>query len=96
MARNYYYISEYGESDSTAGGLGQEREYMESPMSDGTIEEDFEAALAKEVAVAGQLGSPETPAVRGRQIGGKQTSGPHAAQFSLRPNIKLTEETTLT
>jgi len=61
--------AEYGESDPTAGGLGQEREYMESPMSDGTIEEDFEAALAKEVAVAGQLGSPETPAVRGRQIG---------------------------
>ena len=50
---------------------------MESPMSDGTIEEDFEAALAKEVAVAGQLGSPETPAVRGRQIGGEQTSRDH-------------------
>ena len=71
------YVQEYGESDPTAGGLGQEREYMESPMSDGTIEEDFEAALAKEVAVAGQLGSPETPAVRGRQIGGEQTSRHH-------------------
>ena len=32
-------------------------------MSDGTIEEDFEEALAKEVAAAGELGSPETPTV---------------------------------
>ena len=32
-------------------------------MTDGTIEEDFEEALAKEVAIAGALGSPETPQV---------------------------------
>jgi len=41
----------------------QGREYLQSPMSDGTIEEDFEEALAKEVAAAGELGSPETPMV---------------------------------
>jgi len=40
------------------------REYLESPMmTDGTIEEDFEEALAKEVAAEGALGSPETPVV---------------------------------
>lgn len=41
------------------------RDYLKSPMSDGTIEEDFEEALAKEVAAAGELGSPETPCVEG-------------------------------
>lgn len=40
-----------------------DREYIESPMSDGTIEEDFEEALAREVQLAGQLGSPDTPLV---------------------------------
>ena len=30
-------------------------------MNDGTIEEDFEKALAREVALAGEVGSPETP-----------------------------------
>ena len=32
-------------------------------MTDGTIEEDFEKALAREVALAGEVGSPETPVV---------------------------------
>ena len=32
-------------------------------MTDGTIEEDFEKALAREVALAGKVGSPETPLV---------------------------------
>lgn len=31
-------------------GTGTPNEYIESPMSDGTIEEDFEKALAREVA----------------------------------------------
>ncbi|XP_023343740.1 rho GTPase-activating protein 8 isoform X2 [Eurytemora carolleeae] len=42
---------------------GEEREYLESPISDGTIEEDFEEALAREVELAGELGSPETPRI---------------------------------
>ena len=33
------------EEDGVEGG--EEREYLESPMSDGTIEEDFEEALAR-------------------------------------------------
>ena len=32
-------------------------------MSDGTIDEDFSLAFAREVEVAGQLGSPTTPMV---------------------------------
>ena len=32
-------------------------------MSDGTIDEDFSLAFAREVEVAGQLGSPATPMV---------------------------------
>jgi len=40
------------------------RDYLESPMmTDGTIEEDFETALAKEVAAVKQLGSPDTPMI---------------------------------
>merc|ERR1712130_267890 len=31
---------------------------LDSPMSDGTIDEDFSLAFAREVEVAGQLGSP--------------------------------------
>ena len=41
-------------------------------MSDGTIEEDFEKALAKEVAAAGELGSPETPTVNFKIVEGRQ------------------------
>ena len=45
-------------------GNGVGKDFLESPMmTDGTIEEDFEEALAKEVAIAGALGSPETPQV---------------------------------
>ena len=36
--------------DDQAVGAGTPCEYIESPMSDGTIEEDFEKALAREVA----------------------------------------------
>ena len=32
-------------------------------LNDGTIEENFEKALAREVALAGKVESPETPAV---------------------------------
>ena len=43
---------------------GGEKDYLESPMmTDRTIEEDFEKALAREVALAGEVGSPETPVV---------------------------------
>ena len=39
-----------------------EKDHLESPMmNDGTIEEDFEKALAREVALAGEVGSSETP-----------------------------------
>ena len=34
---------------------------LNSPMSDGTIEEDFSLAFNREVEIAGQLGSPATP-----------------------------------
>jgi len=47
---------------------GEGRDYIESPMSDGTIEEDFEEALAREVQLAGELGSPETPMVDSKQF----------------------------
>jgi len=40
---------ELPEVDRTVGA-GSPNEYIESPMSDGTIEEDFEKALAREVA----------------------------------------------
>jgi hypothetical protein len=39
-------------------------------MSDGTIEEDFEEAFAKEMATAGELGSPETPSVASKLFDG--------------------------
>ena len=35
--------SEFEEEETNGGG----RDYLQSPMSDGTIEEDFEEALAK-------------------------------------------------
>ena len=70
--------SEFEEEETNGGG----RDYLQSPMSDGTIEEDFEEALAKvrlirlnlvsysriiqEVAAAGELGSPATPQVESR------------------------------
>jgi len=39
------------------------RNCIDSPISDGTIEEDFEQALANEVHEAEQLGSPITPCI---------------------------------
>lgn len=55
---------EFEEEETNGGG----RDYLQSPMSDGTIEEDFEEALAKEVAAAGELGSPETPMVDTKRL----------------------------
>ena len=46
------------------------RDFLESPISDGTIDEDFAEALAKEVDVAGKVGSPTTPMVNGKIFGG--------------------------
>ena len=43
---------------------------IDSPMSDGTIEEDFSLQLQREVEVAGQLGSPATPMVKSGLMGG--------------------------
>eukprot|EP00092_Neocalanus_flemingeri_P033272 GFUD01036183.1.p1 GENE.GFUD01036183.1~~GFUD01036183.1.p1 ORF type:complete len:520 (+),score=159.53 GFUD01036183.1:131-1690(+) len=58
---------EYEEEEIPAVGCsGEGRDYLDSPMSDGTIDEDFEEALAKEVAAAGELGSPETPIVNSK------------------------------
>ena len=48
------------------------RDYLESPMmTDGTIEEDFETALAKEVAAVKQLGSPDTPMIETNAFEGR-------------------------
>ena len=57
------------------------RDFLESPISDGTIDEDFAEALAKEVDVAGKVGSPTTPMVNGKIFGGIQT--PHCVFQSL-------------
>jgi len=40
---------------------------IDSPMSDGTIDEDFSLQLAREVEIAGQIGSPMTPCVDTKQ-----------------------------
>jgi len=56
------------EYEEEEGSVCSGRDYLKSPMSDGTIEEDFEEALAKEVAAAGELGSPETPMVDNKQF----------------------------
>jgi len=42
---------------------------IDSPISDGTIEEDFEQALANEVQQAEQLGSPTTPCIETGPLG---------------------------
>jgi len=58
------------EEDDLAGGvvvLQGDRDYLESPMSDGTIEEDFEEALAKEIELNGEK-SPTTPVVESRLL----------------------------
>ena len=61
----FLFISDYNDEEVASVGCPDSgREYLESPMmTDGTIEEDFEEALAKEVAAEGALGSPETPVV---------------------------------
>ena len=41
------YLSIYLEEDLVDLVEGEGRDYIESPMSDGTIEEDFEEALAR-------------------------------------------------
>ena len=38
-------------------------EYLESPMSDGTIEEDFEEALAREMEAGSISGSLRSPGI---------------------------------
>ena len=53
------------------GPRGQAFFFLESPMSDGTIEEDFEEAIVKEVAAAGELVSPETTMVSSIAFEGK-------------------------
>ena len=58
------------EETETGGNTVRAREFLESPISDGTIDEDFAEALAKEVAVAGQVGSPTTPMVNSKIFGG--------------------------
>ena len=50
------------------------RDFLESPISDGTIDEDFAEALAKEVDVAGKIGSPTTPMVNTKTFGGNHTT----------------------
>jgi len=60
-------IEDILDEEGVEGG-GEGRDYIESPMSDGTIEEDFEEALAREVELAGELGSPETPMVENRLV----------------------------
>ena len=62
------YLIEHDEGENSSDiSTGMEREFLESPiMTDGTIEEDFEDALAKKVATAGVLGSPETPVVHSK------------------------------
>lgn len=59
------------EEVETGVSVARGREFLESPMSDGTIDEDFAEALAKEVAVVGQVGSPTTPMANSKAIGGK-------------------------
>ena len=67
-----FLFEEYEDEEIPAAGcIGGGREFLESPMSDGTIEEDFEEALAKEVAAAGELGSPETPIVNSKTFEGR-------------------------
>ena len=50
------------------------RDFLESPISDGTIDEDFAEALAKEVDVAGKIGSPRTPMVNTKIFGGSRST----------------------
>ena len=61
------------EEVETGVSVARGRDFLESPMSEGTIDEDFAEALAKEVAVAGQVGSPTTPMVNSKAIGGDQS-----------------------
>ena len=60
------------EEDNMAGSqtnLASRNTRLDSPMSDGTIEEDFSLQLQREVEVVGQLGSPETPMFKGGMLG---------------------------
>jgi hypothetical protein len=55
---------------------------MSSLTLDGTIEEDFEEALAKEVELAGELGSPATPSLNARLFPGSNPLPPHSHSFN--------------
>ncbi len=56
---------------------------MSSLNIDGTIEEDFEEALAKEVELAGELGSPATPSLNARLFPGSKPLPPQFPLFQL-------------
>ena len=66
------FISDLEEVEAVTNARGRDFQ-LESPMSDGTIDEDFAEALAKEVDVAGKVGSPTTPMVNSKIFGGNQT-----------------------
>ena len=56
---NHFFFSDFdfiGDESHVPGG-----EYLESPMSDGTIEEDFEEALAREIEAGSGSGSLRSP-----------------------------------
>ena len=64
------FISDLEEGEAVTNARGRDF-HLESPISDGTIDEDFAEALAKEVDVAGKVGSPTTPMVNSKIFGGK-------------------------
>ena len=69
------FISDLEEVEAVTTARGRDF-HLESPISDGTIDEDFAEALAKEVDVAGKVGSPTTPVVNSKIFGGNQTPSP--------------------
>ena len=78
------FISDLEEVEAVTTARGRDF-HLESPISDGTIDEDFAEALAKEVDVAGKVGSPTTPVVNSKIFGGNQTPspGPRVSQLFL-------------
>ena len=64
-----FFSSDLEEVEAVTSTRG--RDFLESPISDGTIDEDFAEALAKEVDVAEKIGSPTTPMVNSKIFGGK-------------------------
>ena len=66
------FISDLEDVEAVTTARG--RDFLESPISDGTIDEDFAEALAKEVDVAGKIGSPTTPMVNTKTFGGNHNT----------------------